>query len=51
MVMPVPPEAGPWSGLSAQSVNGVHLAFKVMSLVTGVRKSIIASCSDQPSNR
>ena len=50
MVMLVPMEAGPWSGLSAQSVTGVHFAFKAVSPVIGVRKSMILSCSDHLSN-
>ena len=51
MVMLMSPEAGAWSGLSAQLETGVHLAFKMMSLVIGVWKSISVSRSDQPSNR
>ena len=33
------PEAGPWSGLSVQSVTLVHWAFRVVSWRMGVRKS------------
>lgn len=45
------PAAGPWPGLSVQSVVVVHLAFRVVSWRMGVRKSKGCPSSVHPSNR